>query len=51
MSRKNNLKHGYYCKPPVFPESAAFKALMKSLRRESNGSAKAAVGPPVVDQD
>jgi hypothetical protein len=50
ITSQNNLKHGYYCHPPVFEESTAFKSHLKSLRRKSNKPPTPKIGPPITEE-
>jgi len=50
MTSQNTLKHGYYCRQTEFPETAAYRAFVKSMRRQANNPAAPPIGPPVVEE-
>ena len=50
MTSQNALKHGYYCRNPVFDNTANFHAFLKALRREADTRASPPDGPPVIGE-
>jgi hypothetical protein len=50
VASQNHLKHGDYCRHPVFAAAAAFRAFVRSLNRQANKPASRSIGPPVMEE-